>query len=293
MIAESGRVLLDMLFREGEEVCVSPDSFGYHSISLSSLDYGTIELVSPSTNVDDKIIDTSEIKLIAINPTKGFRRDENVTEHRNFLVEIDDMPLADQLKYADGMGLPYSICVFSGNKSMHFAICLETPLPSYKMYYYYATWILAVMSKADQKTKNPTRSIRFAGAMRDGKEQKLVKVNKRIGLDELNAWLSQYEGFRPKEFDSTAKVILPKDSRNIPDWMWNKLNYGIDPSKGRNAEWFKLAVELGKRGYDAEDAVSFLEGYFNSEFDFKRNEWVTSIKSGIKYGRNKVGLESS
>jgi hypothetical protein len=294
MISESGRQLLDIMFREGEEVCVSHDGYGYHSIPLSSLEYSTVELKAPpESKLSDAIIDTSEIKLVSLNPTKGFRRDENVTAFRNFLIEVDDMDLADQLRYVDGMQLPYSVCVFSGNKSLHFSICLEDSLPSYKLYYYYATWILNIMSGADQKTKNPTRSIRFAGAIRDGKEQKLVKIKPRIQLADLNSWLSQYEGQKPKGFfDENKPTPIDKDKENhIPKWVWDKVINGIDKSKGRNVEWFKIASEFGKLGYDAESAIGFLEQYFVSEYDFKRNEWATTIKSGIKNGRKKAGLE--
>lgn len=296
MISESGRQLLDLMFREDEEICVSHDGYGYHSVPLSSMEYETIELKAPPEGkLQDAIINTSEVKLISINPTKGFRRDENVTSFRNFLVEIDSMKLPDQLAYVEGMGLPYSLCVFSGNKSLHFAICLEESLPSYKIYYYYATWILKIMSQADKNTKNPTRSIRFAGALRDDKEQKLVQIGPRITLSDLDAWLSQYNGLRPTEFDSDGKSNVAIDEENkqkhIPTWVWNKLQYGIDKSKGRNVEWFKIASEFGKLGYSNEDAIGFLEQYFASEFDFKRSEWATTVRSGLRNGRKKVGLE--
>jgi hypothetical protein len=296
MIAQSGRQLLDLLFREGEEICVSHDEFGYHSVPLTHLDYETIELVSPSDKVENKIISTSEIKLVALNPTKGFRRDENVTSFRNFLVEVDDMPLQDQLTYVGVMNLPYSACVFSGNKSLHFAICLEDSLPSYNTYYYYANWILNVMQKADQKTKNPTRSIRFPGAIRNGKEQKLVSLRPRITVAELTAWLSQYEGLKPTGFgDSSEKRALIADRnlmpKQLPGWVMEKVVGGVDKSKGRNLEWFKIGSEFGKVGYYAEDAIEFLDAYFVSEYDFKRSEWIVAIKSGIKNGRKKAGLE--
>lgn len=294
MISKVGQLFIETLFKENEEVCVSHDGYGYHSVPVSHLNYSTLELISPNSGVQNKTISTSEIKLIAINPTRGFRRDENVTSFRNFLIEIDDMPLADQLAYVDEMKLPYSVCIFSGNKSLHFSVCLEETLPSYKLYYYYATWLLRIMNKADQKTKNPTRSIRFPGAIRNGREQKLVKLRKKITLETLNAWLSQYEGLRPSEFDENKKItIIPDINREelIPRWVWNKLYSGINPQKGRNLEWFKIASEFGKAGYQNEDTIAFLEQYFLSEFDFKRNEWSTAIKSGVKNGRKKAGLE--
>lgn len=294
MVSESGKKIISVLFRENEEVCVSHDEYGYHSLPLNGLEYQTVELVSPNSQIEPKTISTSEIKLISINPVKGFRRDENVTSFRNFLIEIDSMPLADQLKYADDMLLPYSACVFSGNKSLHFAVCLDDGLPSYKVYYYYANWILRIMAKADQKTKNPTRSIRFPGAIRDGREQKLIKIRPPIKRETLDAWLSQYPGLRPTEFDERInRPVFDQNSKEkqIPTWVWSKLKYGIDKSSGRNVEWFKIASEFGKLGYETDSAIEILEQYFVSEFDFKRSEWATAIKSGIKNGHKKAGIE--
>lgn len=295
MISDSGRKLLEILFDEGEEVCVSHDDYGYHSVPIDHLDYETLDLKAPPEGqLQDTVINTSEIKLVAINPIKGFRRDENVTSFRNFLVEIDTGTSKDQLDYVWKMGLPYSVCVFSGNKSLHFAVCLDAPLPSYKLYYYYATWILKVMSKADDKTKNPSRSIRFAGNMRNGKEQKLVHLKTRVSLDTLNAWLSQFPGHRPTDFDETPKnpsKDVVENSRLIPSWVWNELKYGIDKTGGRNVQWFKIASEFGKAGFEVEEAIAILEQSFVSEYDFKRSEWVSTVKSGIKNGRRKAGFE--
>ncbi len=293
MIKQDAQVLLDTLFREGEEVCVSHDEFGYHSLPLEHLSYETIELIPPSTNQDPKIIPTSDIKLIALNPTKGFRRDENVTAFRNFLIEMDDLPLPEQLRYAEELGLPYSLCVFSGGKSLHFAVCLEDGLPSYEIYYFIANWILNIMAKADQKTKNPTRSIRFPGAIRNGKEQKLVKHAPRITYGQLSAWLSKYEGLKPSGFFNGGKaekgtgVPAQNKEKLIPGWVWSKLSNGVENLSGRNNEWFKIASEFGKLGYEEEETIEILDSYFVSQYDFKRREWITAVKSGTKNGRNK------
>jgi hypothetical protein len=296
MIAESGKKLLDTLFNDGEEICCSHDEFGYASVPIDSLSYEVVELLSPNPSKGALVITTRDIKLVALNPIKGWRRDEFVTAHRNFLVELDDGPLADQFDYVKKMKLPYSACVFSGGKSLHFAVCLQDALPSYELYYYYANWILNVMSKADPMTKNPSRSIRMPGAIRDGREQKLVDLRARITLDDLNAWLSAYKGFRPEGFgvepkrrqqisDDTNKAEL------LPRWVGYKLKEGIDRSRGRNVEWFKIASEFGKAGYSLEEAVEIMETSFVSEYDFKRPEWMSTVRSGLKNGKRKAGFE--
>jgi len=295
VISASGKKLLDTLFNEGEEICVSPDKHGYHSVPIDSLDYEVIELISPNPETGTITVETEDIKLVALNPIKGFRRDENATAFRNFLVELDDGTQAEQLDYVWKMKLPYSICVFSGSKSLHFGVCLQDSLPSYELYYYYANWILNVMSRADDKTKNPSRSIRMAGAIRDGREQKLVDVRPRIALDDLNAWLSNYQGLRPEGFGVEKKTQQIQEDTDkaqlLPRWIVNKLSEGLDISRGRNVEWFKIASEFGKAGYSLEEAVEILERSFVSEYDFKRPEWLTTVKSGLKNGKRKAGLE--
>ena len=292
MIPSEGKQLIALLFNEGEQVCVSHDGYGYSSVSLDSLNYEVLELISPNQEIKDKTIKTDEIRLISLNPVNGFRRDENCTSYRSFLVECDDGPLPEQLKYVNEMKMPYSACVFSGGKSLHFAITLDKDFAGYEIYYYYATWILNVMSKADQNTKNPTRSIRMAGALREtGRKQHLVEMKCRISFDELNAWLSQYDGFKPTGFFSKKKEgersEIPLSDRVVPWWVTKELKEGLDISKGRNRRWFQIASEFGRVGYDEEETVDILDSYFQPEYNFKRPEWVTTVRSGVRNGQQK------
>lgn len=298
MISDPGKQLLSILFKEGESVCVSHDGYGYHSVPLESLEYATVELKAPpESRLKDAVISSSEIKLVAINPVSGWRRDENCTAFRTFLVEMDDGSLKDQMRYVKEMGMPYSACVYSGGKSLHFAITVDRDFPSYETYYYYASWILKVMSRADQNTKNPSRSIRLAGAIREtGKEQRLVEVSGRVEIETLNAWLSAYDNKRPEGFfkensGSAQDLDIPLDPLKIPDWVIKILEEGVSnhARSGRNVEWFKIASELGKAGYSEENAIEFLDNYFEPEYDFKRQEWLLTVRSGVRNGLNKMG----
>ena len=116
--------------------------------------------------VDDIFCSFEMINMLAINPIEGFRRDKNVTAFRSFLVELDDGKLSEQMKYVKNKNMPYSACVFSGGKSLHFVITLEEPLPSLNLYKQISKWILNVMDKADSQTSNPSRSVRFPGNLR-------------------------------------------------------------------------------------------------------------------------------
>lgn len=297
MILESGRQLLNLLFNKGESVCVSHDGYGYHSVPLESLEYATVELKAPpESRLKDVAISSSDIKLVAINPISGWRRDENCTAFRTFLIEMDDGNLKDQMRYVKDMGMPYSACVYSGGKSLHFAVTVDHDFPSYETYYYYASWMLKVMSQADQNTKNPSRSIRLAGAVREtGKEQRLVEISKRVEIGVLNAWLSNHDSKRPEGFFGEGSGVrtldMSPDPLRIPDWVLKILTEGVNnhARSGRNVEWFKIASEFGKAGYCEESAVKFLDNYFEPEYDFKRQEWLLTVRSGVRNGHNKMG----
>lgn len=294
MIHESGKKMLNLLFNEGETVCVSDDGYGYHSIPLENLGYEVVELESPNEKVGLKTIRTEDLLFVAINPTKGRRMDENCTAFRTFMVEMDEGDLATQLRYVRDMGMPYSACVYSGGKSLHFAITLDKDLPNYEVYYYLSTWILSIMAKADTNTKNPTRSIRMPGALRKGKEQKLVEMMERVSLDDLNAWLSKFEGNRPVGIYSQEKRDRPPDGARtnlIPRWVWKALGDGVDREKSRNVEWFKISSEFGKAGFDCEETIDILDSYFQPEYDFKRAEWITTVRSGVRNGQKKAGFD--
>lgn len=271
---------LNTLFDPDEEVCVSHNKYGHTSLPLS-------EVISKNnvqvTNTFDKIVsmDTDSIVLIGINPIKGQRNDENVTAFRNFLVEMDDGDMNDQLAYVKEYNTPYSAAVFSGGKSIHFAICLDESLPSIDVYKFYAKWILNVLKLSDQQTTNPSRSIRFPNNYRDGVKQKLLSVKNRISLDDLKHWLSSFQSEMPKQY-TPQPIYQEFKNEQVPFWLRKKLNEGLDFSRGRNNTWFGIALALAKAGCDADTAVAILEYHFQEEHDFKRLEWETTIRSAVK-----------
>lgn len=283
-----GQKLLDLLFEPDEEVCISPDEFGYQSVPLSEIALGSFVLKPQTDKQIMRYATAADVVLVAINPIKGARRDDNVTAYRTFMVELDEGELDEQFKYVKSMKMPYSVCVFSGGKSLHFAITLTESLPSESIWRYYAEWILNIMDRADQQTKNPSRGIRMAGNLRDGKEMRLVDMKTRISREDLVVWLSQYEGFKPQE--KRERVIdkdLPPVLEFLPEWVQNELIMGLDTSKGRNNRWFSIAMQCGLQGWDEDATIDLLEQFFQEENDFTRREWLTAVKSGINKAQRK------
>ncbi|HLD91617.1 MAG TPA: hypothetical protein VI911_11520 [Patescibacteria group bacterium] len=273
--------ILKLFFDTNETICVSSNKYGYHSVCQSSLN-GEITLISPNDPKKTVSITESDINLMAINPISGFRKDENVTAFRSFLVEIDDGPLPEQQRYIDSMEMPYSVCIFSGNKSLHYGIVLNEDLPDYGTWRIYAEWILNIMNRADQMTKNPSRSIRFPGNIRhDGAKlpQQLIKLSGRIPLNRLNIWLSKYPQCKPMPIIPKIPSSVPS-VLDIPPWILEELQSGI--TNERNNTWFRIAMTLASKNFLESEIISILEPYFTEQRDFKYQEWLTSIQSAIK-----------
>jgi hypothetical protein len=280
---------LDILFDEGEQVCVRPAMSAFQSIPLEDLRSQMVELIS---NDGEKqiAVPTNTLKLIALNPIKGKLEDAGCTAYRNFLIEMDGSGLGEQWDYVREFALPYSACVFSGGKSLHFAVCLQESLPSEDIYRFYAEWILNIMSQADQSTKNPSRGIRIPDVEREaGKMQKLIDLKDRIPLDTLVSWLNDFKGLQPKMFERVKEY--QKDIAYEPTFnsLWYntkvQLRDGIDASKGRNNGWFKIALDFGLKGFSFDEMVAHLETIYTPERDFRRREWLMAIKSGHNKGR--------
>ena len=285
------RNFLSVLFDSGEEVCASDSKYAYLSMPLESLYQSKVTLVSQNEAIYPKKVGIENVQLIAINPIKGNRQDENCTAFRTFLVEVDDMPLKDQYDYIQSIGMPYSVCVFSGSKSLHFGITLAEDLNSIETYRYLANWILNIANKADKNTKNPSRSIRVPDAIRGDKKQKLVEIKGRIPLEQLNAWLSEFDHLRPPPPRTYSEVSEKVGLDTLPVWVTAALkdgvsSYAISNGGGRNQQWFKIFCEFAKRGYTSDEYMSLLNKYFDEEKDFKRQEWETIAKSAEKF---KVG----
>lgn len=281
----TGQSLLKLLFNQDEEVCVSDDQFGYRSIPYLCTLNGDIPLMSPNEKVPWHMCDSSELILVAINPITGFRRDENVTAFRSYLIELDMGTIKEQLGTIAHLKMPFSAQIFSGNKSVHTVITLAEDLKDEKDYRNLGNWIFNIVSQADQNCKNPSRSIRIPGAIRNnGKKQRLIgSIGKRITHEELFAWLNQYPHLRPVAKEK--KVVVPgnADYSRLSPWARGILKKGLDTSKlGRNQTWFALAVDFAKAGFSEEGTVEELSKMFVEERDFKQKEWDTTIKSAFK-----------
>lgn len=286
---DTSKNFLEKLFNPGEEISVSPNEFAYKSIPVDMFG-GKMSLISQGKYENTYEVDEEDIILCCINPVKGEKNDLNCTGLRTFLIEIDDGDIYEQKQYIDSLKMPYTACIFSGNKSLHYGITLSEDLTTLELWRDINEWILAIVSRADQQNKNPTKSIRFPGNMRkNGKalRQSLVDLKDRVDLDVLLDWLDRWPDLNPRIKKAlrrrrTTSAIEVGDSVKIPKWMGDKLNEGVGRIGSRNKEWFQLSMELAKRGSSAEEIIACLGPHFTPEHDFTLREWSIIINSAVK-----------
>jgi hypothetical protein len=295
------------LFDDGDEICLSKNKFGYFSVPLKLYlnEQSSIDLIGQKNGEKTRTYTfyKNNLELVSVNAVSGARLDKNVTKFRTFLIEIDDMPILEQAKYIVDMRVPVSVAVFSGNKSIHFAVSLVEPVLTLEEYTYYAKWLLNIVSKADQNTKNPTRSIRIPFIRRKdtGKMQDLLYNNGRVSNNDFISFLNEYKDLAPKMTSNSQWISTISeerlreikesggyvDVRALPIWALERLKLaksGQLKSAGysRNNSVFSIAFELFKLGYPYDIVRVFIADWFPVEHDFSEQEMNTAILSALK-----------
>lgn len=249
----------------------------------------------------------ADLQYIGINPLVGHRLDDNVTAYRSFLFENDKIDLAQQVAVIKASGLPYSAAVFSGNKSVHYVVSLETPLPDRATYDFVWKWIFNILCDQlpleqafDAKTKNPSRFSRAPegtnvkvddqGVEFHRKRQKLLVVNGRIPDQTMNDWLMAHQDKMPviKKYDHSIPLSTTAQPMWLSNWTQHLLDEGIFNGK-RNDEWFKMAFDFIECGFNCEEALGYVEAHAKNLGDFPRKEIETTFKSAYKTNDRRQG----
>lgn len=148
-----------------------------------------------------------------INELQDSRSDENVTCFRNFLIEIDKIPLVDQALYIDEIRMPFSAAVFSGGKSIHYVISLEEPCKDEAEYRELASFLIDdIVTLADKSNKNPSRFTRTPDFVRPdtGRKQELLELRGRVTKDEMLEFLEPYRKIRLRKKKAAKRAELEK-----------------------------------------------------------------------------------
>lgn len=154
--------------------------------------------------------------FVRINPFKPnlySGSDNDVAAYRHVLVEFDDKPKAEQEKLLRDSGLPISVLIDSGGKSIHGWVRVDAA--DRKEWDARRDEIYRAIPGIDPKNKNPSRFSRLPGAWRGENRQKLLATT--IGASSWEDYLTARESDDDQATIVTVKDLLLFDPANDPD----------------------------------------------------------------------------
>jgi hypothetical protein len=194
-------------------------------------------------------------QYFSINPLIETRLDACVTSYRNILCEFDKHSIFEQQKLLKNTELPYSTLTYSGGKSLHAIISLNTPVDSEEYYRALATAIynkLGGKLVVDVNCKNPSRFSRTPGVFRpNGRLQELLEIKDRVSLQTLKSWIGV-------EIEEPKRVVEIIGKRRILNGYTTRfLLEGAEDGEWNNT-LFKAAIDMFKAGYQAEEVENMV-----------------------------------
>lgn len=246
-------------------VCYSPDPYGV----------GLYPATEPP----------ADTVFFSINLLRESRKDSNVVDLRNFLIELDqkDMTIEQQRSYIKALGMPYTTCTYSGNKSCHYIISLADPLPDRETYDFYARWLHNAVALADHSTKNPSRFSRFPGAInpKTGKVQELLECLPRVLINKFDLFLEKFPKPMPMIKATTEIPATPQPITHLRRYTLRYLSCGAGEGE-RTPMLFKCACDLAENGYPLSQAVQMLFKPIEKHLDFNPKKAYNTIQDAYK-----------
>jgi hypothetical protein len=199
---------------------------------------------------------------------------ENIASYRNILVEMDVGGIEAQWDKVEAARLPWSSCVYSGGKSLHFIVSLKgRGIASAEDYSTLVREICYGLG-ADISAANPNRLSRLAGAVRDnGVVQELIEVRERVDLADLVKWRNEgaptelrtsMDSYKASILKKTHKVSYnPNASTTMPPVFRAMLHDGVPHPKAttsRHQSLVMFATWLKANWHKPEEIEELLEG---------------------------------
>jgi RecA-family ATPase len=160
--------------------------------------------------------------FVRINPFKPnlySGSDNDVSAFRHVLVEFDDLPKPEQEKRLRDSGLPITVLIDSGGKSIHGWVRVDAP--NRKEWDARRDEIYRVIPGIDAKNKNPSRYSRLPGAWRSPTaQQRLLDTN--LGAASWEDWLTNRETDDDQSTVVTVKDLINFDPTKDPDNLIGK-----------------------------------------------------------------------
>jgi len=153
------------------------------------------------------------VRINPFRPNLYSGSDNDVAAYRHVLVEFDDKPKAEQEKLLRDSGLPISVLIDSGGKSIHGWVRVDAA--DRKEWDARRDEIYRAIPGVDPKNKNPSRFSRLPGAWRGEQQQKLLATT--IGASSWEDYLTARETDEDQATIVTVKDLLLFDPANDPD----------------------------------------------------------------------------
>jgi RecA-family ATPase len=160
--------------------------------------------------------------FVRINPFKPnlySGSDNDVSAFRHVLVEFDDLPKAEQEQRLRDSGLPITVLIDSGGKSIHGWVRVDAP--SRKEWDARRDLIYSAIPGIDAKNKNPSRYSRLPGAWRSPTSQQRLLAT-RLGAASWEDWLTNRETDDDQSTIVTVKDLINFDPTKDPDNLIGK-----------------------------------------------------------------------
>jgi RecA-family ATPase len=160
--------------------------------------------------------------FVRINPFKPnlySGSDNDVSAYRHVLVEFDDLPKPEQEKRLRDSGLPITVLIDSGGKSIHGWVRVDAP--SRKEWDARRDLIYSAIPGIDAKNKNPSRYSRLPGAWRSPTSQQRLLAT-RLGAASWEDWLTNRETDDDQSTVVTVKDLINFDPTKDPDNLIGK-----------------------------------------------------------------------
>ena len=160
--------------------------------------------------------------FVRINPFKPnlySGSDNDVSAFRHVLVEFDDLPKPEQEQRLRDSGLPITVLIDSGGKSIHGWVRVDAP--SRKEWDARRDLIYSAIPGIDAKNKNPSRYSRLPGAWRSSTSQQRLLATS-LGAASWEDWLTNRETDDDQSTVVTVKDLINFDPTKDPDNLIGK-----------------------------------------------------------------------
>lgn len=233
---------------------------------------------------------------IGINPLDGNGVDNsNVAQYKYALLESDELPRDEQLRYIRKLNLPYKAIIDSGNKSIHCILLINAKTAA--DYNYRVKFIYDFCEKSgfpvDRADKNPSRLYRLPGLIRGESVQKFLELQNDASVQTFDEWQSGLLLGNPLEMADAVDNFAPEKDL-APEMIHGILRRGhkllltASSKAGKTATLIELGLALATGsnwlGYACEKSRVV---YCNMEVA------AGSFTNRVVGASNKLGISSS